>query len=656
MRNPCLLQSASSFRKLTLGILFACLISHAVTAQDGNDHTEAAYITAIDQQGTVMNVPLKSVKADVRIAGCIADVSTRQTYTNPSDQEIQATYVFPGSTRAAVYAMTMDINGVLTNAEIQEKQAAQKAFDAAVTLGKSASLLQQHRPNIFQMDLGNMPPHSTVIIELKYTELITPVDGIYEFVYPTIVGKRYDQEDQTGETWTLNPYAKLDQGVPQTAAPAFNIQVTLKTPVPLRGVTVTQHQSSIDYPDARTATIRLNNEDRMENKDFILHYRLQGDQIETGLMLWEGEDENFFLYLGESPKRISQKQIPPRTYLFIVDVSGSMQGFPLDLSRTLIRQLLTGLRPQDQFNVLLFASSSATLFEQPEPATSANIQQALSFTDQQEAAGGTQLLDALHTAFQHISAESSTSFVILTDGFVTVEKEAFDFIQKNLGQANFFPFGIGGSVNRYLIEGLAHVGHSEPFIVTRPEEAAVISQRFHEYISNPVLTNIHLSFSEFEAYDIIPQSFPDLFAEKPLVVMGKWKGKPKGTIQLTGQSGSGAHESTIHVAKKLIDEDHAPLKYLWARKKLQLLSDYNNLTPGEANQEAITALGLKYSLLSEFTSFVAISENESEASSSGVVAYPSGNAGAVPEPHEWALILLSAAFVLVIFLKSHLGQ
>ena len=635
-----------------LFLLFQLSLSYFLLIAQVDEHSEAPFIKAETNSGVVLDVPLKAVKAEVQIAGIIAQVKSYQTYENTSDEPVNAQYVFPGSTRAAVYGMTMKIGNRTIQAKIKEKQEAQEQFDQAVQEGKTASLLQQHRPNVFQMDMGNIPPHTLVEIELSYTELIESEAGVYEFVYPTIVGKRYDQEVEGSENWTLNPYANLDQGEePKIKLPSFDIQVKLQTPIPVHGVNVDSHKTSIDYLGKKEVTITLNNGNQTENKDFILKYRMKGDQVETGLMLWEGEEENFFLYMGESPERIFPDEIPPREYFFVVDVSGSMNGFPLDISKELMQHILKDLRPQDKFNVLLFAASSEVLFKKPQSATIQNINQAIRFLDNQNGNGGTNMLSALRNAFKHVNQTSSTSFVILTDGFVTVEKEAFDLISNNLHEANFYPIGIGSSVNRHLIEGIAHIGQSEPFFITRPEQGQLVSSQFKNYVSAPVLTNIQLEFDDFKTYDVIPASIPDLLGERPVAVFGKWEDKPTGQIKLTGISGKGSYENTTKVKKRDIDINNEALKYLWARKKLQTLSDYNSLSYKDEFKTKITEIGLKYSLLSEFTSFLAIDENQQALEQETVV---SPNPGAVPEPHEWALIALTAIFTIIVVLKSRL--
>jgi Ca-activated chloride channel family protein len=196
--------------------------------------------------------------------------------------------------------------------------------------------------------------------------------------------------------------------------------------------------------------------------------------------------------------------------------------------------------------------------------------------------------------------------VVATDGYVHVEPQLFDMIRQNLGQANLFPFGVGTAVNRHLIEGMARAGQGEPFVILNASEAGAAAARFRQYIQNPVLTQVKAAFDGFEAYDQEPQQWPDLFAQRPLVMLGKYRGAPGGTIKVTGQTAKGPFAQEIKVDQTQASPDNRALRLLWARQRLMRLSDHEGLEQGQARVKEITDLGLKYSLMTAYTSFVAV--------------------------------------------------
>src|ERR1043166_2637243 len=222
--------------------------------------------------------------------------------------------------------------------------------------------------------------------------------------------------------------------------------------------------------------------------------------------------------MAQPPQRPLTDDIPPREYIFVVDVSGSMDGFPLTTSKQLLRELIGKLRPTDLFNVVLFAGDSAVLSPSSLQANQENITRAINLLEQQRGSGGTELLPAVQQAMKiPRQATISRSIVLVTDGYISGEEGVFNYIRENLNKSNVFAFGIGSSVNRYLIEGVAKAGMGEPFIVTNPAEAPAAAEKFREYIQTPLLTDIQISSPGFETYDVNPGHFPDLMAQRPVI-------------------------------------------------------------------------------------------------------------------------------------------
>ncbi|MDR2549176.1 MAG: VWA domain-containing protein [Desulfobulbus sp.] len=600
------------------------------------------------------NFPLLDTRTEVNISGVIAQVTVRQKYANRGGQPIHARYIFPGSTRAAVHGLTMTVGERVIRAQIKERQAAQAVYEQAKQEGKSAALLSQERPNVFSMAVANILPGDVIDVELVYTELLLPENGVYEFVYPTVVGPRYSgaHEDPAKSQWVKNPYLKKDSA----AKTGFAIHTRLAAGMPVKDISCPSHAVQVDYESPDTANINLSGQDFGGDRDFILRYRLDGDAIATGLMLFAGRDENFFLLMAQPPRRPAVNQIPPREYIFVVDVSGSMVGFPLDTAKTLLTGLINSLRPEDRFNMVFFAGGNQVMAPAPVAATTDNVQAALAMLNNFKGGGGTELLPALRTAMAMPADEGvSRSVLVITDGYVSAEKEAFSLIRENLGHSNLFAFGIGSAVNRHLIEGLAMAGSGEPFILTDPGEAPAMTKRFCEYISAPVLTDIKVAYEGFDAYDVEPTHIPDLFSQRPLLVFGKWRGPRDGKIVISGVNGEGAYSQSFAPGEVQADEKNAGLRTLWARNRLARLSDYGQ---GESVEQkaAIVNLGLAYNLLTAHTSFVAVDEVVRNAGGAGKevkqpLSLPKGVSELavpgrrVPEPEFWLLTL--AALVTV---------
>lgn len=590
-----------------------------------NDKTLSPYFHVKGGENSAEAMPLKSTDVQVTISGVIADVYVTQTYGNAAGVPLEATYIFPGSTRAAVYGMQMTIGDRVLKAEVKQREQARQTYEKAKTEGKSASLLEQQRPNVFQMNVANIMPGDTIKVELRFTELLVPEAGEYEFVYPTVVGPRYSNQSESTapetDKWIKNPYLQKGETSPAT----FDISVDLVAGMPLQDLRCISHSVKPEFRDPAHAAVKLDGTDAVtNNRDFILKYRLADSKIESGLLLTKGENENFFLLTVQPPKRSAATVLPPRDYIFVVDVSGSMNGFPLDCAKVLIRQLLGTLKSDDTFNVILFSGGSKLLSPEPLAATTENLTRAIQVIDNERGRGGTELLPALQEALALPNRrEAARSIVVVTDGYVGCETQAFDLIRKNLNRANLFAFGIGSSVNRFLIEGMGRAGQGEPFILTHPDRAETEVGKFREYISAPMLTHIGVDFGGFDVYDVEPASFPDLLADRPTIIFGKWKGVARGTITLRGKSGAGDYSQQFPIAGAKTIESSNALGYLWARSRIASLSDYNQLQRDDERIKEVTNLGLTYNLLTAYTSFVAVDH---------VVRNVSGNPQLVKQP------------------------
>lgn len=581
--------------------------SFFLQAQETSTQNESPYFLVKSGSGEVEDFPLLATIADVTIAGNVADVTVTQRYKNDGKEPIEAIYVFPASTRAAVYAMTMRIGDRIIEAEIHEKNKARTTYEKAKKEGKRASLLEQHRPNVFQMNVANILPSDEIEVILKYNEFLVPESQVYTFVYPTVVGPRYASDTNKGqnESYVSNPYLK--NGTKNQSV--FDIKVDVISPFPIKETLATSHNVDIEFQSKNKCFVRLEEEDKKRgNKDFILQYKLSDDVIQSGALLYEHQDENFFLTMIEPPRNIPESEILPREYVFVLDVSGSMRGFPMDVSKELMTNLISKLKPSDKFNVMLFAASSQVLSSISMNANKKNLETAKSFIDNARGGGGTELLPALEKAIALPQSlkNNSRSIVVVTDGYVSVEKETFEVISKNLGNSNLFSFGIGSSVNRYIIEGMAHMGRGEAFICTDKSEAKKAAKKLRKYMDRPSLTNINLRFDGIEAYDIIPKSIPDLMAERPIYVFGKYKGKADGKVVITGELANRRFVKSIPMTSYEVDDKNSAIRYLWAREKIRWNHDFNKIHQDKERIKEITELGLKYNLLTDYTSFVAV--------------------------------------------------
>lgn len=598
---------------LALLLLLTCAapVYAEESEQETDDRTLAPYFYVESENTKVDTFPLKETKVTTNINGTIAETFVIQTYTNEGTSPLNARYVFPASTKVTVHGMKMTIGNQVITAQIKEREEAREEYEEAKSEGKSASLLEQQRPNVFTMDVANVMPGDNIAIELHYTEMITPSEGVYQFVFPTVTGPRYvnpnQETTQDSDQWTATPY----QEDGRTAEGKYDIVVNLSTGVPITDMKCKSHSLNVDFSSETSAQLTLADPEHYAgDRDFILNYKLTGEELSSGLMLYTGEEENFFMLTVQPPERFASEDIPPREYIFVLDVSGSMYGYPLDTAKGLIKDLVSNLRKTDSFNLILFSSDIYQMSPQSLPATRKNIRAAMRLIDEQEGGGGTLLSTALESALATPANENmARNIITITDGYISDEKNVFQIIHQNLNTTSFFSFGIGDAVNRYLIDGIAKSGQGESFVVTDSADAVETASRFRTYIEAPILTDINVSYDGFDVYDVEPAAASTLFAQKPVVLFGKWRGEREGSIRLTGRTGKEEYQKNISVTGIQPLEANQAIRYLWARSRVERLTDYGcNTQTEDAVKQEITTLGLNYSMITPYTSFIAVTD------------------------------------------------
>lgn len=594
-------------RRILIALLLVLATGSALSTNVAarSDSPTAPYLRTLDGSGSL---PLAMTRVDATIAGVIADVSIEQVFENRGSQAIEAVYVFPGSPRAAVSGLTMEVAGRRTEARIGELQQARKEYEQAVERGQSAALLESREIGLFQMNVGNVPAGGQISVTLRYSELLVPEDGQYTFVVPTVTQERYGAQLQPGQAGVI------DSDDPRVSAFALSVGVTLRAGMPLRSFDSPSHQVEVQRLADDEVRIDLSPDDEHAmTRNFELNYRLAGNEIATGLLRYEDDSGGYFLAMVQPPEHTRLDQVPPREFLFVIDVSGSMNGFPLTVSRELTEGLLLSLRPEDRFNVLHFDSSSQVLSRHSLPASNANIAAALKMMQMASGGGGTQLKDALERAYALPRAEGMARIVlVLSDGQVHADHRLYDLVRSRLHEASVFSFGIGRTVNEQVMTDLARAGAGDAFIVRDADTAQETAPRFRAYVDSPLLLSPTVHGDGVRIEQVEPEPLPDLYARRPLIAVGRYAPGSAGRLRIEGRTVAGDYSDELHWADAPAHRDNRALRVLWARERVARLLLLERGRQDAPQRQEITRLGVEHGLLTPYTAFVAVDAFEQQ--------------------------------------------
>jgi len=574
--------------------------------------------------------PLKHTEVQAKVTGNISRVEVTQTFENPFNSTLEATYIFPLPDEAAVDDMEIRIGDRTIKGNIKKRIEAQQIYQQAKKQGRTAGLLEQERDNIFTQSLANIKPGEQIDVVIRYTDSLKFLGGNYEFVFPMVVGPRYipgttiDTNTVGGgsaptpmamnqDTDLVPDASRLNAPIlPPGSRSGHDIKVTvdIDAGVEIKDVHSPSHQIQIERQGYQMQ-VTLAKRDTIPNKDLILRYQVASDRTQTTVLTQTDKRGGHFAVYLIPAIDYPQEQFVPKDVLFLIDTSGSQHGEPLKKCQELMRRFINGLNPNDTFNIMDFSDTTRQLSPVPLPNTEPNRHHAINYINQLNSGGGTHLLRGIQAVlnFPEVEPGRLRSIVLLTDGYIGNENQILAEVQHHLKPGNrLYSFGTGSSVNRFLLNRIAEIGRGMSQIIRHDEPTEKVAEQFFRQINNPVLTNIELIWQGKGESPIIYPAMPsDLFAEQPLVLFGRKSDGCAGILQVTGTVAGGAlYQQSFDL--NFEDRGNRAIAQLWGRARIKDLM--NLMLKGETKIgiDEVTDTALAYQLLSQYTAFVAVSD------------------------------------------------
>ena len=574
-------------------------------------------------------LPLKHTEVHAQIVGYVSTVDVTQQFENPYNRKIEAVYVFPLPEKAAVSEFVMTIGERRIRGILRERAEAEAIYAEARAQGYRVSLLTQHRPNIFEQKVANIEPGQRIDVNIRYFHTLAYRDGWYSFVFPTVVGPRYNPPGSTDPESALpcTPIQPASAGIAvQYLRPGersgHDIAITIELDA---GVEIEDIDASHRIDEVRTgadtATIELANRTTIPNRDFVLDFKVAGGRIKSNLLTYEDPDEadqGYFTMMLYPPKGLADLRRHPLEMVFVLDCSGSMDGQPIAQAKAAVISALDQLEPSDTFQVIRFSNNASQFGDEPVRATRRNVNRAKRYVQSLHGSGGTQMIEGIRAALDFPHDRRRLRFVtFLTDGYIGNEAEILGEIQGSIGESRIFSFGVGSSVNRYLLERMAVMGRGAVTYLGLNHSGSEVMNDFFGRISHPTLSDLSIDWGDMLVSDVYPSRLPDLFVGRPVVVTGKYRGEP-GDLNVHGQAGGERVEFGIQIDGR--EPVYAFLPQLWTRLRIADLVDRRvwAADPYDEFEGMIRRTALEYELMSDYTAFVAVDSTRSTGGDFGV--------------------------------------
>ncbi len=581
---------------------------------------------------------LEETRVDAEIAGVLARVRVTQVFKNPHSNRLEASYVFPMPENCAVDAYSFQIGERVVIGEVKEKEEARKVYQQARDEGRKAALLEQERANVFTQSIANIPPNSVVVVNIEYVHPLEIDENRYVFRFPMTVAPRYipgtpTSQPNVGRGWASDTDQVPDASrittdvLPAGKRNGNDVFVTVKIDggMPLHKIIPVTHELDIQNTSETEAVVTLKNQSTIADKDLVIEYQLAGENSTlASLVHRESEETEGYVMLALQPKwSVEPTEISPRQVHLVLDTSGSMQGVAISQLRQFAEHVLDHLNPQDEFQLIAFNNQSRAFGPAPVPATSVNIEAGKQFIRRLKAGGGTKLLPALQLALGDGCDESTPPryLFLMSDALVGNDHSILRYIQDPKFQdARVFPVAFGAAPNDYLTNRAAELGRGFSLQVTNQDNAPALASRFNELTSLPYMTDLQIDWGGLSIRDQVPARLPDLYAGKPLIVLGRYDQSGSETITLKGNVLGQSVQMDLELTLPAQEPSHDAIPSVWARQRIRQIWNRDVGNETAQGRSEITELGLRHQLVTQYTSFVAVEKELSEVPQGNLVS------------------------------------
>ncbi|MBR1235549.1 marine proteobacterial sortase target protein [Bradyrhizobium sp. AUGA SZCCT0182] len=572
------------------------------------------------------------IDVDITVSGPTVRARVTQVFRNPTQNWVEAVYVYPLPSGGAVDTLKMVVGDRVIVGDIKERQQARIIYEQAARNGQKAALTEQERPNIFTNSVANIGPGETVLVQIEYQEPVQQSGNEFSLRLPMVVGPRYNPAPVVqsvdfrpgGGGWGASksdPVPDRDRISPQVLDPATNapvnpttITVRLQAGFPLGEIKSHHHAIKTESPDGSTRIIKLAEGAVPADRDFELTWKPAAEKAPSVGLFREHVGGSDYLLAFVTPPSVDQndRKPLPREVIFVIDNSGSMGGVSIIQAKASLTYALGRLQPTDRFNVIRFDHTMEMLFPASVPADRERVGQATAFVGALQANGGTEMVPAMRAALSDTAPGGDTNYVrqvvFLTDGAIGNEQQLFETINALRGRSRIFMVGIGSAPNTHLMTRAAELGRGAFTHIGSVEQVEERMRGLFSKLENPAVTNLTAKFSDAAA-DITPSAIPDLYRDEPLILTAKLD-KLAGSVEIKGRIGDRPWVVTLPLANAA---EGKGLSKLWARRKIadaEVARTTRQESPEDADK-TILALALDHQLVTRLTSLVAVDKTPS---------------------------------------------
>ncbi|XP_009888954.1 PREDICTED: poly [ADP-ribose] polymerase 4 [Charadrius vociferus] len=564
-------------------------------------------------------VPLEGIFIKARIIDFVAQVVMFQTYTNQNSEPIEAKYVFPLDDKAAVCGFEAFINGKHVIGEVKEKKQAHREYRKAISQGDGAYLMDQDAPDVFVISVGNLPPNSTVVIKITYITELSFQHGCITFHLPASVSPC--QQDKALNENTQDTVKKVCVKQVKPQKNAFSVDMSIEMPSIIERIHSWTHELKIKKTDCK-AVIKTVENSSLDVSGFVLDIWIS--QVYLPRMWVEKHPKKMseacmLVFQPEFETAFEEEHLSSEI-IILLDCSNSMAGSALHQAKQIALRVLELLYFRQRVNIVKFGTNFTEF-----SSLSMNIVNDLAslkkfITSATATLGNTDLWKTLRYLSLLFPSQGHRNILLISDGHIQNESVTFRILKDNIQHTRLFTCGVGSTANRHMLRSLSQYGAGafEYFDLKSKYSWETKIQSQISRMLSPGCSSVSIKWQQFNTGAPEPMQAPaqiqSLFNDERLLVYGFIPHCTQATLRAVIND---EELETVVSTTELQKTTGTVLHKLAARAFINDYEDgilHENETEHEMKKQIlknmIIHLSLENSVISQFTSFVAVEKRD----------------------------------------------
>lgn len=564
---------------------------------------------------------LKSVSIKGSVIDNFSDITVKQVYLNDISKNIEAVYTFPLPDNASVYRFVARTLGKEISGTVMKREKALQEYGDAISAGDGAMLFESHRPNVFQVSLGQIGAGETVEVEIGYMAEIKFNGNEMRLLTPLLVAPRYipagSEIEKTGPGHAV-PNSRVpdaDMITPPIGNTTYRVdaEITLDIGCGAESVSSPSHAIKVAEDDFGWIKVSFSDESVKMDRDFIITAKFPKTRPERFLAGTTAAGETFS-YISVRPELPESEDEPAREYIFLIDVSGSMSGTKLDEAKKALKICLRNISEKDTFNIIAFEDIPHPFMKKSGIYNQASLESATAWIDRLSTMGGTEMLEAVKIALAD-NDKFEKIVMLITDGEVGNENEIISYIKNSGKNSRFFTVGVDTAVNSHLINAAAEVsgGAAEFVYPGEPLDDKIL--RHFSRIGKARIDDLSVSVEGLDNIELSKKIAQKIYSDDNLSMFARLASKPGGKAIVKGRV-CGA-EYKYETKKVETVENGEMFARLWAMGRIGELAEYETTCGARLKdgvKKNIIEISEKYGVLSQHTAFFARITRENKLS------------------------------------------